>query len=431
MQNLLVGTAVAYVLCSAVAATAQEHARQIGSIKCNNGSVERNQGFNLHLSGCSSPGLEMTAVMLDLDSGWYVHSDNPSCGDRYGPDAVKPLARAIAAYYSKGGSEAAGEYSFENVFQKVDALMSKEGGDIAAAWLRLHNIQDRSRCQLIQVHVPAAPDQIRLVGGYMHESGDVQGSKNACFQTPIAQGMPQQTSGRCSVGWSAIEYLEIQGLPDGKGSVVVAMAKNWSADRRRSPALHVWYTHAPSSAITWGVTPGTMGPGGTFTGPPAGFGAPPKIAQLITPEADQPKIADLLIPEADQPRSRPAARPEPSPVRATAPPDSALIQVHNKCNAVVTMALTYQTLRGEWKTAHWWTLQPDAKPAHLSTEGSVVRTNNPNVYVYAISSSDSKWAGDETNPNDRTFVVGEESLRFKVANVTASNGNYLVTLVCD
>jgi hypothetical protein len=205
-----------------------------------------------------------------LDPGWYVNSQNPPCGDRYGPDAVKLVARAIAAYYTDGASEVDGEYSFERVFQKVDGQLSGQGGAIADAWRQLHNVQDRSRCQLTAVHVPVGPDQIRLVTAAMHESGQLQGSNNACFQTPVANGTPQQTSGLCPVGWSAMEFLDIQSTADGKGSVISVMAKNWSADRTRWAALHVWY--GPPASTSSG--PGLF-PGGRGSTPPRNIPYPP------------------------------------------------------------------------------------------------------------------------------------------------------------
>jgi hypothetical protein len=253
------GVAISLLVVPSSFAVAQEHARVVGTIDCRADRLVTNRGFNVGMSGCGLNGWHMVAQRWELDAGWYVDSDNPGCDNRYGPDFVKVIARAIAAYYSYGTSEADGETSFENIFNQVDTYMGKQGGEIASAWRRLHNIQDQSRCHLLVVPVPVPPERVHLVSAIMHEGGRIGGSENACFQTPVNGGAPHQTSARCPVNWSAIEYLEI--APHERGSVVVAMAKNWSHDRKREPSLHVWYSDGGGLGAPGGTGPGTISPG--------------------------------------------------------------------------------------------------------------------------------------------------------------------------
>jgi hypothetical protein len=107
------------------------------------------------------------------------------------------------------------------------------------------------------------------------------------------------------------------------------------------------------------------------------------------------------------------------------------VYIHNKCNESVNFALAYQTLRGDWRTAYWYSLEPNEVTGHLSFEGSAIRTINGNLYYYATSDAGGGWYGKESDPDDRTFYIGDKSLRFRhTLKSRDASGRYAISLSC-
>lgn len=105
-------------------------------------------------------------------------------------------------------------------------------------------------------------------------------------------------------------------------------------------------------------------------------------------------------PETQSPPPNPQPQKRPPPPRhgePQSPPPAYLheIQINNRCQEKVDVAVRVLTLRGEWRNYYWFRIEPQTLTV-LDHDGIPIRSDNDIVYYYAEAvDSDRKWTGSK------------------------------------
>ena len=98
----------------------------------------------------------------------------------------------------------------------------------------------------------------------------------------------------------------------------------------------------------------------------------------------------------------------------TASAEAGKILVTNECFLPVDVAIRYRDSRDrKWKTEYWYHFLAGER-AYLATDGKELRTSNYILYFFAENKEyNVVWSGDSKESSDRTYEIGDRSLRFR------------------
>jgi hypothetical protein len=105
------------------------------------------------------------------------------------------------------------------------------------------------------------------------------------------------------------------------------------------------------------------------------------------------------------------------------------IWIKNSCTEQINLTLRYRDKTGLWRMATGYSFDPD-ESSFLTNDGEDVATNDAAFYFYARGKT-LVWQGKDQNTDDRSYVIGDRSYRFRYYPVKKdSEGDWQLRL-CD
>lgn len=126
-----------------------------------------------------------------------------------------------------------------------------------------------------------------------------------------------------------------------------------------------------------------------------------------------------------------------SPVASRAPVSQQALPfiLSNQCDHALLFLVNYQEAENRWVTAGPYTVQPgvSSRLVLANRKDEFIMLRSGLLYYYAKTADDAYvWQGRETNPQDKSVVVGDHLFRFRATELQpAGQDAYKLTLTCD